>query len=114
MDGATSTESSLAYDVAEIMGALYGRGFAGLQGAFRASGRQMWRRTSPSVRGRARPARGAVGRGPKRYYVEIQPEKLRGFVELVTHPWVRSVCEAVLGAGYRSSRWGSTFPARAR
>ena len=31
---------------------------------------------------------GAIGRGPRRWYVELHPEALRGFVELVTHPWV--------------------------
>src|SRR4051812_43219202 len=34
---------------------------------------------------------GAVGRGPNRHYVEIHPEQIRGFVELVDHPWVRAV-----------------------
>src|SRR4051794_34998660 len=48
---------------------------------------------------RSRPD-GAVGRGPQRWYVEIHPEQLRGFVELVTHPWVVSVCQAVLGPEY--------------
>src|ERR1041384_4483401 len=43
---------------------------------------------------------GAVGRGPKRYYVEIHPEQLRGFVDLATHPWVTAVSEAVLGPDY--------------
>src|SRR5687767_6488861 len=43
---------------------------------------------------------GAVGRGPQRYYVEIHPEQLRGFVDLATHPWVTAVSEAVLGPDY--------------
>ncbi|MBP0459856.1 phytanoyl-CoA dioxygenase family protein [Streptomyces montanisoli] len=58
---------------------------------------------------RARPG-GAVGRGPNRYYVEIHPEQLRGFVELVDHPWVRSVCQAVLGPGYRVVELGFDVP----
>ncbi|MCX5400273.1 phytanoyl-CoA dioxygenase family protein [Streptomyces sp. NBC_00102] len=53
---------------------------------------------------------GAVGRGPHRYYVEIHPEQLRGFVELVDHPWVRSVCEAVLGPDYRIVELGFDVP----
>src|SRR4051794_20625021 len=40
---------------------------------------------------------GAIGRGPNRWYVEVHPEAFRGFVELVDHPWVRTVSEATLG-----------------
>jgi ectoine hydroxylase-related dioxygenase (phytanoyl-CoA dioxygenase family) len=57
----------------------------------------------------ARPG-GAVGRGPNRYYVEIHPEHLRGFVDLVTHPWVTAVCEAVLGADYKIVEVGFDVP----
>jgi hypothetical protein len=57
----------------------------------------------------ARPG-GAVGRGPNRYYVEIHPEHLRGFVDLVTHPWVTGVCAAVLGADYRIVEVGFDVP----
>jgi len=53
---------------------------------------------------------GAVGRGPNRYYVEIHPEQLRGFVDLVTHPWVTSVCEAVLGSDYEFVEVGFDIP----
>ncbi|MEV6741475.1 phytanoyl-CoA dioxygenase family protein [Streptomyces sp. NPDC051104] len=53
---------------------------------------------------------GAVGRGPNRYYVEIHPEQLRGFVELVDHPWVRSLCTAVLGPDYRIVELGFDVP----
>ncbi|MEU1482983.1 phytanoyl-CoA dioxygenase family protein [Streptomyces sp. NPDC005752] len=53
---------------------------------------------------------GAVGRGPHRYYVEIHPEQMRGFVELVDHPWVRGVCEAVLGPDYRIVELGFDVP----
>ena len=53
---------------------------------------------------------GAVGRGPKRYYVEIHPEDIRGFVDLVTHPWVVAVCEAVLGRDYKVVEIGFDVP----
>jgi Phytanoyl-CoA dioxygenase (PhyH) len=53
---------------------------------------------------------GAVGRGPNRYYVEIHPERLRGFVDLVTHPWVTHVCEAVLGVDYQIVEVGFDVP----
>ncbi|MFD1829478.1 phytanoyl-CoA dioxygenase family protein [Streptomyces desertarenae] len=53
---------------------------------------------------------GAVGRGPNRYYVEIHPEQIRDFVGLVDHPWVRSVCAAVLGPDYRIVELGFDVP----
>jgi ectoine hydroxylase-related dioxygenase (phytanoyl-CoA dioxygenase family) len=53
---------------------------------------------------------GAVGRGPNRWYVEVHPQQLRGFVELVDHPWVRAVSEAVLGPDYRIVEIGFDTP----
>ena len=53
---------------------------------------------------------GAVGRGPSRYYVEMHPEQIRGWRELVDHPWVRSVCEAVLGPDYQIVELGFDIP----
>jgi hypothetical protein len=53
---------------------------------------------------------GAVGRGPHRYYVEIHPQALRGFVDIVTHPWVQAVAETVLGPDYRIIEVGFDVP----
>jgi ectoine hydroxylase-related dioxygenase (phytanoyl-CoA dioxygenase family) len=53
---------------------------------------------------------GAVGRGPERYYVEIHPEQLRGFVDLVTHPWVMAVAQTVLGPDYEVVEIGFDIP----
>ena len=53
---------------------------------------------------------GAVGRGPRRWYVEVHPEALSGFVELATHPWITAMAEAVPG----TSRGIATFPRRPR
>jgi ectoine hydroxylase-related dioxygenase (phytanoyl-CoA dioxygenase family) len=53
---------------------------------------------------------GAVGRGPERYYVEIHPEQLRGFVDLVTHPWVMAVSQTVLGPDYEVVEIGFDIP----
>jgi hypothetical protein len=53
---------------------------------------------------------GAVGRGPERWYVEIHPEQLRGFLDLVTHPWVVAVCSAVLGPSYEIVELGFDVP----
>ncbi|MHA3703111.1 phytanoyl-CoA dioxygenase family protein [Jatrophihabitans sp. YIM 134969] len=57
----------------------------------------------------ARPG-GAVGRGPNRYYVEIHPQALRGFVDIVTHPWVVAATEAVLGPEWTVTEVGFDVP----
>jgi hypothetical protein len=53
---------------------------------------------------------GAVGRGPNRYYVEIHPQQLRGFLDIVSHPWFRAVCETVLGPDYKVLELGFDIP----
>lgn len=53
---------------------------------------------------------GAVGRGPRRWYVEIHPEQFGGFVDLVTNPWVVAMCEAALGADYEIVEIGFDTP----
>src|SRR3954467_13925489 len=91
-----------SYDVASLMGGLYGDGIIGLKGAFDRAWAERMREDIEVLFADAltRPG-GAVGRGPKRYYVEIHPERLRGFVDLVSHPWVVAVSEAMLGPDYR-------------
>ena len=54
--------------------------------------------------------RGAVGRGPRRFYVEVHPQEISGFVELATHPWVTHVCESVLGHDYEIVEVGFDVP----
>src|SRR3712207_6481703 len=53
---------------------------------------------------------GAVGRGPRRWYVEIHPQAFSGFVDLCTHPWVAAMCEAVLGPEYEIVEVGFDTP----
>jgi hypothetical protein len=107
----TLTTPQQQYDVATIMGALYGDGILGLKGALP---RQWAQELGEDIavlfeEALARPG-GAVGRGPKRYYVEIHPERLRGFLDLVTHPWVTTVCESVLGPDWQIVEIGFDVP----
>ncbi|RKN40639.1 phytanoyl-CoA dioxygenase family protein [Micromonospora endolithica] len=95
----------------EALGDLYRDGITARRGAF---GVDWVRRMAEDVEAafqeaRARPD-GAVGRGPQRWYVEIHPEQLRGFVDLVTHPWVVAVCRAVLGPRYEIVELGFDIP----
>ncbi len=102
---------STHYDVATIMGGLYGDGIIGLKGAFDRAWVQELREDVDALFADAlkRPG-GTVGRGPKRYYVEIHPERIRGFVDLVSHPWVVAVCESVLGPEYKIVEIGFDVP----
>lgn len=99
------------YDTAALMGGLYGDGILGLPAAFERRWVQDLREDIDVLfrEALARPG-GAVGRGPKRYYVEIHPERVRGFVRLATHPWVTAVCEAVLGPDYQIVEIGFDVP----
>ncbi len=99
------------FDTAAIMGGLYGDGIISLKGAFsrdwaRALGEDIETIFQDALK---RPG-GAVGRGPKRYYVEIHPEEIRGFLDLATHPWVVAVSRAVLGPDYKIVEIGFDVP----
>jgi len=99
------------YDVAAIMGGLYGDGIIGLKGAFTREWVAHMHEDIDRVFADAlqRPG-GAVGRGPKRYYVETHPEDIYGFVDLVSHPWVIAVSKAILGADYKIVEIGFDVP----
>ncbi|WP_133478931.1 phytanoyl-CoA dioxygenase family protein [Cognatilysobacter segetis] len=100
-----------AYEPADILGGLYGPGIIGLKGAFDRGFVQHLREDIDALFDEAlRIPGGAVPRGPSRHYVEIHPERLRGFVELVTHPWIVAVCEAVLGPDWRLVEIGFDVP----
>lgn len=98
-------------DVAAIMGGLYGDGIIALQNAFSRQwadcmAEDIWRCYEEA---KALPG-GALARGPNRFYVEIQPEKIHGFVDVATHPWFVSVSKAVLGPDYRIVEVGFDIP----
>jgi len=91
--------------------ALYTDGISGLRGAFSREWAAAMRADLDAAFAAAiaRPG-GAVPRGPERYYVEIHPGQLRGYVDLVTHPWVTGVCEAILGPAYQIVELGFDVP----
>jgi hypothetical protein len=103
--------TSPQYDTAAIMGGIYGDGTIALKGAFSREWVEALHEDVMALYADAltRPG-GAVGRGPKRHYVEIHPERIRGFVDVVTHPWVVAVSEAVLGPDYKIVEIGFDVP----
>ncbi len=104
-------DSAATYDTDALREALYGPGIVGLKGAFSREWAAAMRADIGAAFDEAikRPG-GAVGRGPNRYYVEIHPQDLSGFVELVTHPWVVTVCETILGPDYEIVEIGFDTP----
>lgn len=102
---------SSEYDIAQIIGGLYGDGIIGLKSAFsREWAHQLGEDIEVLYEEALKRPGGAIGRGPKRHYVEIHPEGIRGFVELATHTWVTTVCEAVLGPNYKIVEIGFDVP----
>ncbi|HEX8819377.1 MAG TPA: phytanoyl-CoA dioxygenase family protein [Archangium sp.] len=99
------------YDTADIMRGLYGDGIIGLKGAFSRQWVERMREDIDLLFAEARQVPGgALPRGPERYYVEVHPERIRGFVDIVTHPWFVAVCEAVLGPDYKIVEVGFDIP----
>jgi hypothetical protein len=54
--------------------------------------------------------RGTVNRGRRRWYVEIHPEQISGFVDLVTHPWIAALSQHMLGPEYKFVEIGFDVP----
>src|SRR3954454_1690631 len=108
---AADSRVGYAWDLAQDYDTLYRDGIVGLKGAFSRDWAEAMREDMMTAFWDAiqRPG-GAVGRGPRRWYVEIHPQAFRGFVDLVTHPWVTGMCEAVLGPEYQIVEIGFDTP----
>ncbi|MER5264975.1 phytanoyl-CoA dioxygenase family protein [Actinosynnema sp. NPDC002837] len=95
----------------DLVGELHSDGIVALRGAFAPDWADRLREDVEVLFREAleRPD-GAIGRGPNRYYVEIHPERIRGFLDLVTHPWVVGLARAVLGPDYQVVETGFDVP----
>lgn len=99
------------YEPAAILGGIYGDGIIALKGAFPRAWAERMREDIGTLFEEARNVPGGVlPRGPERWYVEVHPERIRGFVDIATHPWFVAVCEAVLGPEYRIVEIGFDIP----
>jgi hypothetical protein len=106
----TDTEAA-TYDRAAIERDLMEDGITGLKGAFGVEWADRMREDIEAAFEEASAREGGtVGRGPNRYYVEIHPEQLRGFLDIVSHPWFQAVCETVVGAAYHVGELGFDIP----
>jgi hypothetical protein len=102
---------NLSYESADIMRGLYGDGIIGLREAFPPEFADRIREDIETLWQEAKAVPGgALPRGPERWYIEVQPERVRGFVDIATHPWFVAVCESVLGRDYRIVEVGFDIP----
>lgn len=99
------------YEPADILRGLYGDGIIALKGAFPREWAQRMREDIDILFAEAQAVPGgALPRGPQRWYVEVPPERISGFVDIATHPWFVAVSEAVLGPEYRIVEVGFDIP----
>ena len=104
-------QADLPCEAADILGGLYGDGIIGCKnGLDRAWVARLREDIDVLFDEARRQPQGALNRGPNRFYVEVHPERIRGFVDLATHPWIVAVCEAVLGPQYRIVEVGFDVP----
>jgi hypothetical protein len=103
--------ADLGHDPGPIVRDLYTDGITALSGAFSLDWISRLDADIDAAFAEARSREnGAVSRGPQRWYVEVHPEAISGFVDLVEHPWVRTVAEAVLGPDYTIVEIGFDIP----
>jgi hypothetical protein len=99
------------YDVLDIIQGIYGDGLISLLYAFPHVWVDQLRGDIEKLDREALAIpNGVVPRGPDRHYAEIHPERLRGFLDIVTHPWFIIVCKAILGPDYRVTEVGFDIP----
>ena len=103
--------ASAAIDVSDDAATIYRDGIVGRPGAFEREWVERLREDMMTAFWKAiqRP-NGTVGRGRRRWYVEVHPEQISGFVDLVSHPWVSAVSREVLGADYKVVEIGFDVP----
>ncbi|MDQ3080379.1 MAG: phytanoyl-CoA dioxygenase family protein [Pseudomonadota bacterium] len=111
MTGLSPPVDQALFEPSEILGKIYGEGITALKGAFSPLWADRLREDIDVLFAEAQLVEGgSLPRGPERYYVEVHPERIRGFVDIVTHPWFVAVSEAVLGPDYRIVELGFDIP----
>lgn len=96
---------------AEQEAALYRDGIVGLPGCFPPEWADALREDFEQVFAWAQSyPGGTISRGPARHYFAVQPERIRGFCDLLTHPAVTGLCRQVLGEDYLVVELGFDVP----
>src|SRR5215212_12115042 len=96
---------------ADLREGLYRDGIVGLPGCFPPEWADALRDDFEAAFAYARShPRGTVNRGPQRFYFSVHPERIRGFLDLVSHPAVDGLCTEVLGPDYLIVELGFDVP----
>lgn len=99
------------FEPSDIMAGIYGDGIIALSNAFDLPLIDSMRASILSLFDEARQIEGgALPRGPHRWYVEVAPERIDGFVQIVSHRWFQAVCDAVLGPNWKIVEVGFDIP----
>jgi hypothetical protein len=103
--------SSSLVDFAGLADAIYRDGIVALRGIFSSAWADTLREDFEAAFAFARSyPRGTTDRGPQRYYFAVHPERIRGFVDLVSHPVITGLCAQVLGPDYLILELGFDVP----
>lgn len=95
----------------ELRAALYRDGVVGLPSCFPTSWADDLHTDFEAAFAAARSyPRGTIVRGPQRYYFAVHPERIRGFVDLLTHPGITALSAQVLGPDYQVVELGFDVP----
>ena len=106
-----TTVTTDTQDISSAVAQLQDEGITVRRGAFERSWVERLRTDVEAAFEEARSREGgAVGRGPQRWYVEVHPQAISGFVDLVSHPWVTALSEAVLGPDWSVVEIGFDVP----
>ena len=111
MTAPTAAVSAQALDFPSLTANLYRDGIVGLPGCFPTEWADALHDDFEAAFATARSnPEGTVNRGPQRYYFSVHPERIRGFVDLVSHPAVTGLCTEVLGPDYLIVELGFDVP----
>jgi Phytanoyl-CoA dioxygenase (PhyH) len=99
------------YEPSDIMAAIYGDGILSLADAYGLPLIDAMRGSIETLFDEAcKIEGGALPRGPQRWYSEVAPEQIEGFVEIISHRWFQAVCDAVLGPDWKIVEVGFDIP----
>ena len=100
-----------AFDFDRLASDLYRDGIIGLPGCFTPDWADVLREDFEAAFADARShPKGTISRGPQRFYFAVHPERIRGFVDLVSHPAITGLCAEVLGPDYLIIELGFDVP----
>lgn len=103
--------SAEKHPISDMKKALYENGICGFKGAFpREWAEQLRAEHLPIMEEDRSRERGHIPRGPNRFYHAVHPERLSGFVDVITHPMFDGMCQAVLGWDYQIVEVGFDIP----